>query len=92
MIIIEAGVHPEANDKELAAWLRKWGIKPERCYRVVIDGNELTALCFAEDAEGHKYVIKDPKLVGYREAAVDEPVTVVHDNELPSCIADPVNQ
>ena len=86
MIVIEAGVHPAASDDEFCAWLSKQGINPQRCYRAVIDGNELTALCYAEDFSGRKYVIKDPKLVGYKEAAVEEPVTVTHDNELPAIL------
>lgn len=93
MIIIEAGVHPAANEDDFCYWLRTLGVKPERCYRVVIDGDTLTALCYAEDDDGRKYVIKDPKKNGYREAAVEEPMTIViGEGELPASIADPVNQ
>lgn len=90
VIIIEAGVHRGANEDDFCDWLRKWGIKPERTYRVVIDGDELTALCYAEDQDGHKFVCKDPKQLEYREAAKAEPITVTFDDEVPASVADPV--
>lgn len=79
MRVVEAGVDKLTMDDTFCEWLRSLGVTPERCYRAVIDGDELTALCYAEDTEGRKYVVKDPKLLHYGEAAVKEPVTVKFD-------------
>ncbi len=62
---------PVAREDAFCDWLRRAGVPVERCTRVVIEGDEITAILYAVDDDEKKYVCKEPKSVWFRNAPLE---------------------
>lgn len=80
--VINAGEW-QCRTTEFTDWVAEQGIKPTRCYKVVLEDTHATFYCYGEDAEGRKYVVKTKGDPQYGEAARITPQRVELTREAP---------